>query len=172
MNKVSKEKRVKIKAVTGSAQSGRSTLTTQGKTVHLVSASIRNAEPVNRKVTLSGGGNLTDKESKALTFIKDHVAKTGVMPSRRELQAFLYGAGLSAQQGARVENGVIVSGACSSANVIWQALESKGELARVLSSGARGSILARDEKAEIDNAIKLLRSLGYSVRKPTKKTIK
>lgn len=169
---VKKNKKVKIQAVNAIAQSGRSALTTQGKMVHLVAGRIRNADSVNRKITLTGGGNLTNKESKALGFIKEHVAKTGVMPSRRELQGFLYETGLSTQQGARVVNGAIVSGACSSANVIWQALESKGELARVLSSGARGSILARDEKAEIDNAIKLLRSLGYSVRKPTKKTIK
>lgn len=170
--KVKENKRVKVKAINGASQSGRSALTTQGKVIHLVSSRIRNAEPVNRKITLTGGENLTGKESQALEFIRNHVAKIGVMPSRRELQTFLFESGLSTQQGARLVNGVIVSGACSAANVVWQALESKGALARVISSGARGSVLARDEKADELAAVKLLRSLGYSVRKPTKKTIK
>jgi hypothetical protein len=164
-NTVKKKAQVKLVKVHGIAQAGRATVTTHGNTVHLMAGSIRGAMPVNRSTVLNGGTNLTGKEESALNFIKRHKTTVGVMPSRRELQTFLFESGLSTQQGTREENGKIISGACSAANNVWQALENKGAIARVLASGARGSVLAIDEKQAIKEAIALLKKNGYNVAK-------
>lgn len=168
-HKVARPKKVKA-SLTVSVQAGRTVTTVSGNTRHMQAVSVRNAKPVDRKTTLASGiHSLNAKEFSLLSFIRKYYAENGIMPDRRIAQhEALFLTGLSNQKGSRMENGVFVSGACSACNVVWESLEAKGELARVLASGSRGSILARDEKAETENAIAYLRSQGYTVTAPRK----